>query len=93
MAIAVIQTFPATREQYDAVNEKLGDDMPQGGVVHTAGVLSDGRMRVIDVWESQGDYESFLENKLRPAIAEVAGDDAPTPEIEIYELIALQVSG
>ncbi|MFL5870541.1 MAG: hypothetical protein ACJ75R_05630 [Solirubrobacterales bacterium] len=93
MAIAVIQTFEATMDQYNAVNEKLGNDMPQGGVVHTAGVLPDGRIRVVDVWESQGDYESFLNDKLRPAIAEVAGDQAPTPEIEIYELHDLQVNG
>jgi hypothetical protein len=92
MAIAVIQTFPATMEQYEAVNEKLGDDPPQGGLVHSAGVLSDGRMRVFDVWETQADYANFFENRLRPAIDEVAGDEAPTPEIEVYELHDLVVA-
>jgi hypothetical protein len=94
MAIAVIQTFEATREEYDAVQEKLDPEAnpPEGGIVHTAGTLSNGRMRVIDIWESEADFQRFREERLAPAIAEVAGE-TPVPEIEIYELFDLQVNG
>jgi len=92
VAVMVISTFEATQEQYDAVNEKLGDENPQGGLVHTAGVLPDGRRQVADVWESEADFQNFRENVLGPAIYEVAGDNAPTPEIVIYEIQDLVVA-
>jgi hypothetical protein len=94
MAVAVIQTFEATREQYDAVNEKLDpeNNPADGGIVHTAGVLSDGRFRVIDIWESEAHFQRFREERLAPVIAEVAGE-TPVPEIEIYELFDLNVNG
>jgi hypothetical protein len=92
VAVVVISTFAATKEQYDAVNEKLGDEMPAGGLVHTGGQLPDGRQRVIDVWESEADWESFRNNTLGPAVQEVAGDQAPVPEIEVYELHELFVA-
>jgi hypothetical protein len=94
MPVMVISTFEATKEMYDAVNAKLPgpDNPPQGGVVHTAGVLPDGRMQVADVWESEADYQNFRENILAPAIEEVAGDQAPTPEIVIYGLHDLNVA-
>jgi hypothetical protein len=94
MPVVVITTFDATREQYDAVNAKLNaeSDPPQGGLVHTGGQLSDGRMRVIDVWESESDWESFRENRLGPAVQEVGGDLAPAPDIEVYELHDFQVA-
>jgi hypothetical protein len=88
----VISTFAGTTEMYDAVNAKLPDEPPQGGIVHTGGVLPDGRMQVADVWESEADFQSFRENVLAPAIAEVAGDEAPIPEIVIYELHDLNVA-
>ena len=88
MAVMVISTFEATMEMYEAVNAKLPgpENPPQGGLVHTAGILPDGRMQVADVWETDADWQSFRENVLGPAIYEVAGDDAPTPEIVSYEL-------
>ena len=91
MPVVVISTFDATREQYDAVNEKLGSDPPQGALVHTGGQMSDGRMRVVDVWESEADWENFRNDRLGLAIQEVAGDQAPVPEIETYEIHDFQV--
>jgi hypothetical protein len=88
MAVMVISTFEATMDEFNAVNEKLPgpDNPPQGGLVHTAGVLPDGRMQVADVWESDADWQSFRENVLGPVIFEVIGPDAPTPELVSYEL-------
>jgi hypothetical protein len=87
MAVAVIQTFQATMEQYEAVNAKLNaqSDPPAGLIIHTATQLDDG-MKAIDIWESEADFQSFRESRLGPAVVEVAGPDAPTPEIEAYEL-------
>jgi hypothetical protein len=94
MPVMVISTFEATMDEFNAVNEKLPgpDNPPQGGLVHTAGVLPDGRMQVADIWESEADYQSFRENVLGPAIFEVIGPDAPTPELQVYELHDLMVA-
>ena len=90
MAIVVIQDFEATPELYDQVNEKLGDENPKGGIVHTAIDLGNGKMRAIDVWESRGDWESFVQEKLIPAIAEVDPNAPQAAEPEVHEIYDLQ---
>jgi hypothetical protein len=90
MAIVVIQDFEATPEEYDQVNEKLGDETPQGGILHAAVDLGGGKMRAIDVWESAEDYQSFVQDKLIPAIAEVNPDAPQAQEPEIREIYDLQ---
>jgi hypothetical protein len=90
MAIVVIQDFEATTEEYDQVNEKLGDEVPKGGIVHTGIDLGNGKMRAVDVWESREDWESFVQNKLIPAIAEVNPDAPQAGEPEVHEVYDLQ---
>ena len=36
MAVVVIQEFEATPEEYDQVNEKLGEETPEGAILHAA---------------------------------------------------------
>jgi uncharacterized glyoxalase superfamily protein PhnB len=89
MAVLVTQNFEATREEYDQVNEKLGGDTPDGAILHAAVDLGGGKMRAIDVWESTEAFQSFVQDKLIPAIAEVNPDapQAEEPEVqEIYDL-------
>jgi len=49
MAVVVIQEFEATVEEYDQVNEKLGDSPPDGGILHAGIDLGGGRMKAVDV--------------------------------------------
>jgi hypothetical protein len=86
----VIQEFEATTDEYDAVNEKLGDDTPEGGIVHTAIDLGNGRMRAVDVWDSKEAWEKFVQEKLIPAIAEVNPDAPQAGEPEVFELYDVQ---
>ena len=88
MAVIVTQEFEGTPDQYDQVNEKLDarNNPPDGLHIHTAADAGGGRMRIVDVWESQGDFESFAQEKVGPAVAEVVGEDAPPPDIKIEEL-------
>ena len=89
MAIVVIQDFEATTEVYDKVNEKLDDEQP-GGILHAAVDLGNGKMRAIDVWESRGDWENFVQDKLIPAIAEVDPNAPQAGEPEVHEIYDLQ---
>ncbi len=73
MAIAVLFEMPgATQEQYDEVVQKLedaGEGMPPGRVYHVSGPTENG-WRVVDVWESQEQFERFGQT-LMPFLEEV----------------------
>jgi uncharacterized glyoxalase superfamily protein PhnB len=90
MAVVVIQEFEATPEEYDQVNEKLGDDVPEGAILHAACDLGGGRMRAVDVWESADAYQKFVQERLIPAIDEVSPDAPQAGEAEIRETYDLQ---
>ena len=90
MAVAVIQEFEATPENYEKVNEKIGDAAPEGLILHTVSDLGGDRWKLVDVWESAEAFQNFVQNKLIPAIAEVDPDAPQAPEPEILEIHELQ---
>ena len=91
MAVAIRMTAPIDTDTYDKVQEKLdfNNNPAEGLIMHTAGVL-DGELQIFNVWESEDQFQAFREQRLLPAIAEVAGDEAaqggPPPDQKIYEL-------
>lgn len=94
MAVGVLQEFESSVEEYDKVSEKLDtkSNPPEGAIVHCGTDLGGGKMRVFDVWESKQAFEKFVEERLGPAIAEVAGPDAPAPTVmEVHELHDLEL--
>lgn len=81
MADGVVHVLPeqVTVEMYEAVNQNLserGADAPSGLKFHAAGRGDDGRIRIIEVWESRSDFDRFNEENLTPAISEVSGAPA-----------------
>jgi hypothetical protein len=91
MAVAVVQEWreeetDRSTKNYDAINERLGkQDPPEGLIIHTAGFFGQG-FRVFDVWESEENFQRFMQERLMPIVNEVAGAGAPPPDIAIYEL-------
>ena len=92
MAVVVIQEFEASPENYEAVNEKIGDAAPEGLVLHTVSHLGGDKWKLVDVWESAENFQSFVQNQLIPAIAEVDPDAPQAPEPEIREIHTLRKS-
>lgn len=90
MAVVVIQEFEATREEYDKVTEILGDSTPEGAILHAGCDLGGDKWRSVDVWESAEAFQSFVQNKLIPAIAQVNPDAPQAGEPEILEVYDLQ---
>ena len=74
---------------YDAIQAQLGieGNPPDGLLVHCSGEL-DGRFQIWDVWESRGHFERFGEERLRPALVAVAGEEAVAamPDVERVEV-------
>jgi heme-degrading monooxygenase HmoA len=90
MAVAVIQEFEAAPDEYEKVNEKIGDAAPEGLIVHTVTDLGGDKWKLVDVWESAEDFQNFVQNTLIPAIAEVNPDAAQAPQPEILEVRDIQ---
>jgi hypothetical protein len=90
MAVVVIQEFEAPLEEYEQVNEKIGDAAPEGLILHTVSDLGGDKWKLVDVWESAENFQNFVQNTLVPAIAEVSPDAPQAPEPEIHEVRDLQ---
>jgi quinol monooxygenase YgiN len=88
MAIAVIVDLPS-KEAYESLTEQMFGTKQapavDGCMIHTMGKGPNG-YRVVDVWESQEAFDSFMNDKLMPAMQEAGmGDMTGTPP-EIVEL-------
>ena len=98
MPIVLYQKMPpeTTMEMIEAVTEEMDARAlpPNGLIVHTA-VNMDGRLTIIDVWESQEDFDEFSKARLGPAFATVferMGVDmsqAAEPETQILEVLSI----
>src|SRR3954454_13291368 len=92
MAVVVI-TRPerVDEEMYDAVTQKMGDEMPEGMIIHTAGRAEDGVFQIVDVWESREAHDRFIEGRLMPAVNAVMGEmgsdamEGPPRDQTMYE--------
>lgn len=75
----------ATPDQYDQAREKVGwdRDIPTGAKLHISGFSDDG-LHVLDVWESEQAFNTFMEQRLGPAIAEVGIQGQP--EVQFFPL-------
>ena len=70
MPYAYIQDVPANEHIYAQVKDRLGDEPPKGLTAHLA-VRREGRLRYVDVWETQADWARFREDRLDPAVRDV----------------------
>jgi hypothetical protein len=72
---------------YDKICEKLNfpSDWPDGLLAHGS-AEADGRLRVVDVWESGEHFDRFVESRLHSAIGEALGDRAEPPQRSAVEL-------
>ena len=92
MAVVVVAEMErGNQEFFDKVSGKVmpGGEKPEGLQVQIAGPSGSG-WRVITVWDSEDQFHTFRNEKLLPALREVAGDEsiAPVPSIEpVHRLI------
>jgi hypothetical protein len=81
-------TSPTTTDQYDETIRRLEEagDFPPDGLEYHVCFLSDGNVRVSEIWESQARFDAFGE-RLMPILGDV-GIDPGRPEIlEIHNII------
>jgi hypothetical protein len=68
MTWAFVHDLEITWPDYQRVQHELGDQRPNGLILHLAG-QHNGEVRVIGVWESEAAYRTFREQQLLPAIS------------------------
>jgi hypothetical protein len=85
MPIVMISHAPS-RELYETVAAQahIDAERPAGLIVHTATEMPDGRVRIVDVWESQERVDEFERTRLAPAFAAVGAEGGP-PQREVTE--------
>jgi hypothetical protein len=94
MAEQIVLEFEGVgRDEYDAVNGKLGvdpatgdGDWPAGLLLHTAGTTDRGTFVVTEVWTSREAQAEFMQSRLGEALA--AGGVTAAPTVTWVTLLA-----
>src|SRR4051812_8340489 len=95
MAVAFILDFAGgTAEQYDQVIDRmgLGGRTAPGRSFHAAGPTDDG-WRVVDVWDSDEQFQSFAQEKIGPFTQEVGLTEPQITRIEPHNAIDAREGG
>ena len=81
-------TSATTTEQYDETIRRLQEagDFPPDGMEYHVCFLSDGNVRVSEIWDSQEQIDAFGE-RLMPLLAEVGIDPGEPEVLEIHNII------
>ncbi len=89
----MLVSYAESREQYDEVAAKLAmrTDVPPGLIVHAAAEV-DGRVQIVDVWESPEARQRFEQERLLPAFAatgvlERMQQQGPPVPAETFDLV------
>lgn len=93
MAVIMIQTLPdgVPIAMLDAVTAKMDAKAnPPGGLIVHTHYEEDGRVRIMDVWESEEAFRTFQEERLMPAMKQVASENgmdlSDEPEHRVVEV-------
>jgi hypothetical protein len=86
MAILMTMDISIGRADLEAVSDSMGvqNNPPEGLIVHVLTETSDG-VHVVDIWESQADFQKFSDERLMPAMQQTLTErgvsmDGPLPE-------------
>jgi hypothetical protein len=92
MAVAIIMDFPGgTLEQYDQVIGKMGlepgGDTPDGALFHWVAQTPEG-LRVVDVWETQEEFDKFAAEQIGPYSQEAGLQPPQTVSHDVHNHFA-----
>jgi hypothetical protein len=89
MAIGLVMHFKGVKmDQYDKVMKDMGltgnrSEWPDGIISHVAGPTPDG-MCVVDLWQSQAQFDKFFQGRVMPAMQRTGG--MPEPQVIKFEV-------
>jgi hypothetical protein len=93
MVYSYIQDVPIGEDLYRRIIDGLGPEPLAGLLLHLCVREPDGRLRYIDVWESEHRCAQAFEERIHPAVDAAFGGDRPSSEPEVHRLDVLHASG
>lgn len=77
-----------TSEQYNQARKEVDweGNRPHGAKFHVAWVATDG-LRVLDLWNSQKDFEQFVQTRLMPVLEKIGVQGQPRVEFAEAESV------
>ena len=82
MATVMIMRWPeVSKAEYEQARREVNweGQVPKGAKFHVAWFAADG-FHVVDVWESQADFERFVHDRLMPAVKRIGIKGQPITE-------------
>jgi hypothetical protein len=86
MAVGIRVKLPGvSQEQFDKLNEHVlgSGGLADGMIFHSSGPIDEG-WGVIDFWESRGQFDAFLESRVKPAIDATGVEMLGGPDIKEF---------
>jgi hypothetical protein len=93
MVYAYIQDVPIGEDLYRKIIAELGPDPLPGQLLHLCVRQPDGRLRYIDVWESEHACERAFAERIHPAVNAAFGGSRPEGEPTVQRLDVLHAGG
>ncbi|HYS35075.1 MAG TPA: hypothetical protein VEO01_05465 [Pseudonocardiaceae bacterium] len=93
MVYAYIQDVPIGEQLYRRIIDEIGPEPMTGNLLHLCVRQPDGRLRYIDVWESEQACTLAFEDRIHPAVDAGFGGERPAAEPEVHRLDVLHASG
>jgi hypothetical protein len=93
MVYAYIQDVPIGEDLYRRVIDEIGPEPLTGGLLHLCVREPDGRLRYIDVWESEQACATAFQERIHPAVDAAFGGNRPATEPVVHRLDVLHASG
>lgn len=86
--VMVMKWEGVTPEQYEKVRQSVNweGNKPTGALFHVAGFYKNS-LRVTDIWESEEDFNGFVQDRLMPGVAQagIKGE----PKVKFYPVQAI----
>jgi hypothetical protein len=87
--VRIVSPREITWELYNQVAEKIEAGGPVEGLIAHTAVDNNGKPQFIDIWESNEAAERFGQERIGPAVGDIAPDIAGPPDpdqVQIYEV-------
>jgi len=93
MVYAFIQDVPIGEDLYRRMIDGLGPEPLAGQLLHLCVRQGDGRLRYIDVWESEQACAQAFQDRIHPTVDAAFGGQRPSTEPEVQRLDVLHATG
>lgn len=93
MIYAYVQDVPIQETLYRKIIAEIGPDPMSGQLLHLCVRQPDGKLRYIDVWESEQACADAFDTRIHPAVDTAFGGARPESEPTVAHLDVLHAVG